>query len=287
MMGMEPGYYRVTSEGGGESLDYLCALAKALQGTGIIMDCCIDLSMTTGDGELFTTESEAFDAGWEAAYTTASALVPLGVGIFETGNELDAKNGIRVPVQSVQGGVPEDFSNDIFPILRGVLNGCTSALRLVGGSSVQVASNGFTACSFACSDMLWHGTQPDGSTGHTPIRWDITNWHNYEDYGSMLDMSMDYEKPNTNLLDHLKAAYGKPIIVTEWNSKESNDDDQRSAWATQFMGEMYGARELFDVRALIVYQLFCGDPWGVVNFDCSIQSTFGETVRDFIAANPA
>jgi hypothetical protein len=100
-------------------------------------------------------------------------------------------------------------------------------------------------------------------------------------------MSMDYQKPDAHVLDHLKTKFGVPIIVTEWNGDESDTDEQRAAHAIEFMGEMCYWRDLFDVRALIVYQLFCGDPWGVLRPDGSVVDTFGATVRDFIAANPA
>jgi hypothetical protein len=287
MMGMEPGYYRMATDGG-HTLGAVVNVAKALRSTSIQMICCCDIKMVDGNGQLYANESEAYYAGYKTGIKVATALVPHGVNIFETGNELDAANGIRIPVQDVQGGVPEDFENANFPSLRGVINGCYDAVRAVGGSTVRIASNGFTACSFACSDMLADGTQPDGSSGHRPVLWDITNWHNYRCYGSMLDMSMDYMKPTCNLLDHLKAKYKRPIFVGEWNANESDDDATRASWATQFLGELYGAgRDMFGVEAAIVYHLICGDPWGVVNYDQTIQSTFGETVRDFIAAHPA
>jgi hypothetical protein len=285
-MGMEPGFYRVAYEGSEQSLDYLERMAQALQATDIQMICCIDLSMTDDTGELFVTEGAAYGAGYAMGEAAARALVPLGVTIFECGNELDAKNGIRVPVQSVQGGVTEDFDNDIFPVLRGVLNGCMTAVRDVAGFTVLIGSNAFTACSFACADMLWDGTQPDGTSGHIPLRWDVTCWHNYACYGSLLEMSMDYEKPNANVLDHLRCKYGVPIFITEWNADEDDSDDDRTAHASAFLADMHAWRDTFDVRAVIVYQLVCGDPWGVVQGDGTVVENFGTTVRDFIAANP-
>jgi hypothetical protein len=287
LVNVDPGYYRIATHGDEESLGYAIDLARALQDTDIKMICCVDINHCDPNGVLYDSEAEAHYAGYQMAYKVANELVPLGVEIFETGNELDAKNGIRIPEQAVQGGVPEDFDNAQFPALRGVLNGCTAGLRAIGGRNVQVASNGFTACSFACSDMLWDGLQPDGSSGHTPVRWDLTNWHNYRCYGSMLDMSMDYQKPNVNLLDHLKAKYGKPIYLGEFNANEDDDDATRASWANETLDMLYGYRDMFDIRAAIVYQLICGDPWGVVNYDQTIQSTFGETVRDFIASHPA
>jgi hypothetical protein len=170
-MGMETGYYRVTYEGHQHSLDYLHNLARALRGTGIRMICCINMSMCNADGELYENESGAFHAGYKAGFNGAKTLVPLGVTIFEMGNELDAKEGIRTPEQAVQGGMTWDFLNSHFPGLRGVMNGCMSAVRAVGGPTVQIASNAFTACSIACADMLWDGTQPDGSTGHPKLRF--------------------------------------------------------------------------------------------------------------------
>jgi hypothetical protein len=134
--------------------------------------------------------------------------------------------------------------------------------------------------------MLWDGTQPDGSDGHPPLRRDITCWHNYEDYGSLLNMSMDYQKPQTNVLDHLRSKFGRPIIISEWNGRASDTDAQRAIWAAEFLTDMHLWRELFDIQAVMVYQLFNGSPWGVLNPDGSIQQTFGQTVAAFIGANP-
>jgi hypothetical protein len=279
--------YRATYEGNDASLTYLKNIATALKGTGITLVCCIDLSMCDSTGALFTSEALAYQTGFNEGLLVAQALVPLGVTIFECGNELDSKNNIRTYVGE-QGGVAVDFQNSVFPALRGVMNGCMTAVRLVGGSKVKCASNGFTAASIAVADMLWDGTQPDGTSGHMPVRWDITSWHNYEDYGNPFDgtMSMDYQKPNINLCDHLKAKFGKPILFTEWNSKASNTDAERSAWATQFMTGARNAKDVFGIMGIMVYQLYCGDPWGVVNFDLTIKQSFGQTVKNFIAANP-
>ena len=141
--------YRATYEGDPISLCYLQNLANALQGSGITLLCCIGLPMCDGSGQLFANESSAFAAGYAMGLEAAQTLVPLGVTLVECDNELDAKNGIRTPVQAVQGGVPWDFQNTLFPALRGVINGCMTAVRSVGGPRVQCASNAFTACSAA------------------------------------------------------------------------------------------------------------------------------------------
>lgn len=287
--------YRVAFEPGNATcLTYLQNLATALKGTGITMICLVDTSMCDGNGNLFLTEAAAYQAGYQMGYACASALVPLGVNIFECGNELDAKSNIRT-YAGEQGGVAVDFQNVNFPSLRGVLTGCYDGIRAVGGPSVRIASNAFTACSIACADMLWDGKQPDGTCGHTPVRWDITNWHNYEDYGNPFDgtMSMDYMKPDINLCDHLQAKYidkngnSLPIMFTEWNSRASDTDAQRSAWASTFMGWAYGLRKQLNLLAICGYQLYNGSPFGMMNqADGSIVQTFGTTVQSFISSNP-
>lgn len=270
--------YRVTYEGNQTSLTYLQNLANALKGTGIQMICCIDLSMTDSTGTIYPTEAAAYNAGYQVGLTVGNALIPLGVTIFETGNELDAKNGIRIPVQAVQGGIIQDFNNALFPAFKGVLRGCMAALREVGGSTIQIASNAFTACSTAMADYLWN----------QGIQWDITNWHNYEDYGLLSNMSMDYQKPNMNVWDHLMSKYGKPILITEWNAKQSDTDAQRAQWATTFLNDTLTWNTLFpgSVMGVCVYQLFNGTPWGVLNPDGTIQQSFGQTVHDFIINHP-
>lgn len=269
--------YRVTYEGNQTSLTYLQNLATALKGTGITMICCIDLSMCDSNNVLYVNEAAAFNAGYLEGATVAQALIPLGVTIFETGNELDAKNGIRIPVQAVQGGIIQDFDSSKFAAFKGVIKGCMAALRQYGGSSIQIASNAFTACSIAMSDYLWNAG----------IQWDITNWHNYEDYGLLSNMSMDYQKPNVNVWDHLMK-YGKPILISEWNAKASDTDAQRAVWATTFLDDARNWNSLFpgSVLGVSVYQLYNGTPWGVLNGDNTVQQTFGQTVKNYIAAHP-
>ena len=284
LMGMTS--YRVTYENSTASLNYLVSLAQALAGTNITPIVCIDLDMAPG-GTLYASEGAAYAGGFAAGQTVAQALAPYGVNFYETGNELDAKNGIRIPVQAVQGGIPQDFANSLFPILRGVINGCMAAIRTYQPAAL-IVSNAFTACSTACADMLWDGRQPDGSYGWPQLRWDVTNWHNYEDYGLMSQMSMDFQKPTTNVWDHLMCKYGRPIICTEWNGKQSDTDAQRATWATTFLNDATKWAKLFpgSILAVCVYQLFNGTPWGVLNADGTVESTFGTTVKNYIAANP-
>lgn len=281
--------YRVAYEGNSTSLSYLQNLATALKGTGITPIVCIDSSMCDGNGNLYPTEAAAYAAGYAYAQPVAAALVPLGVTIFECGNELDTKNNI-LTIPGVLGGLAADFNCANFPSLRGVLTGVYQAVRDVGGPSVQIASNAFTAGDIACADMLWDGKQPDGTSGHTPVRWDITNWHNYQIYGDPISgaMALDYQKPTFNLCDHLTAKYGKPIIFTEWNGSAGDTDAQRAAWATQFMTEAqyYAKIGLFPIQAICCYQLYNGSPYGVMNGPGQVEATFGTTVQSFIAANP-
>lgn len=276
--------YRCTYEGSATSLNYLVNLAKALQGTGIQLYCCIDLSMTSDGTNLWGSEQLAYQYAYGVGMQVAGALAPLGVVYFECGNELDTKNGVQ-PTGGTQGGVIADFSAAVWPILRGVVAGCMAGIRALALPGVQCASNAFTRGGLAAMDMLWFGTAPDGSSGYLPVRWDITAFHNYEDYGSLLCMSLDFAKPYANILEHLSRVYQRPIVISEWNGKASDTDVQRAAWASRFMTEMYTNRFKYNVASIMVYELY-GSPWAVMSSPGNVLSTFGTTVQSFIAANP-
>lgn len=267
----------------GTSLPTLVSYAQAIQAdnTGIQMTCCIALPSPQGT---YTSEAAAYADCYSTGYLVASTLGPYGVTIYEAGNELDQSPGMIV--NDPLGGYPSDYSNTLIPILRGEMRGCIDGIHAAG--NYMAASNAFTQCGIGCADMMWNGTNPDGSIAASgPIRWDITNWHNYEDYGSLMGVPRSFNAGYCNILEHCNRTYGGvPIMITEWNAKESDTDAQRAWWAARFMAELYNNRYKYNIAAICVYELY-GTPWNVMTGTQGVvQSTFGTTVQSFIAANP-
>ena len=91
--------------------------------------------------------------------------------------------------------------------------------------------------------MLWNGKQPDGSGGHQPLYWAITTWHNYEPYGTIFDIGTDGAGPGFNLPEYVKARYGVPFMMTEWNAAPETQGDEWADYITRELTGYYGARK--------------------------------------------
>jgi hypothetical protein len=280
-MGMK--LMRMTWEGP-VSMPNIIAYATALKAdnTGIQMLLCLDIEIQSG-GINFVSEQAAYATTYANVLPVVQALAPLGVTLYECGNEADTKRSINIG--DAQGGLPSDFSNTLVPLFRGVQRGAIDAVHAVPGC--LAGSNAYTVCSIALADMMWYGTQPDGSSGWPLVRWDWTSWHNYEDYGPLTAVEMGVNRPWVNIYEYLNRRYGGvPIIISEWNGKSSDTDPQRAAWASRHMFEAYQNRYRWNIAAIIVYAMY-GSPWNVLDGTTNaVISTFGTTVQSFISSNP-
>lgn len=281
-MGMKT--MRITWEGG-TSLSTIASYASAFKAdnTGLQLFVCLDLSISPDGSVLYASEQAAYNQIYSDVANVVKTLNPLGVTMFECGNEMDTKFGINTG--DPQGGLPTDFDNTKVAIFRGVQRGAIDAIHSVPGCIA--CSNAYTVCSIALADMMWYGTQPDGSTGHPLVRWDVTSWHNYEDYGPLMGVEMGNTRPWVNIYAYCNRRYGGvPIVITEWNGKASDTDAQRAAWANRFMYEAYVNRYKYNIAGVMVYELY-GGPWNVLDGVANTPvSTFGTTVQSFITANP-
>lgn len=274
---------RMTYEGNASSLNVLIAVAKALQGTGISLICCIDISLQDSQSVLWKTEAAAFAYGWATGVLVAKTLTPYGVTIFECGNELDTKNGMNVIGD--QGCYPISFSVAQWPIFRGIIGGCIAGVKSIPGT--LACSNAFTLCGIGASDMLWDGTSPDGKSGFPKVQWDITSWHNYQPYGLLSLISRSFSAPNMNVLEYISRRYQRPILISEYNGQVGNTQAQQLAFWTLQSTEYYTNRYKYNIMGAMTYQLFQGFPdWALVQSAGTLYSPFGTGVQSFIAANP-
>lgn len=295
--------YRLAYEGTAASLNAIKAVAQAFQAEGTLqLLVCVDVGTIDPVTALtYTTEVATYNAAFAAGQLVSSTLAPYGVTVYECGNELDSNKGNYVNAANPGWNIrlyPADpgfkkaaFSNALWPILRGACRGAIDGVR-AGQPNAICASNAFTVCSTAASDMLWNGTQPDGTTGYPTCRWDVTAWHNYRCNGNLLVMNVYQSIYFYNVIDYISKAYGKQIMLTEFNANGSDDgatgdtDAVRASWVTQVMGELYSLRNKYAIASIMIYEMFGGN-WALMNTaDNSLVGTFGPAVKAKIAANP-
>jgi len=208
--------------------------------------CCITTDF------LGTDENSAYNIAFTNGQTLAQTLGPTGITDFECGNELTADTRVfRNP--GAPGNLMGDYiaGND-WNRMRGTMRGLIDGIKSVN-PAFRCGIN-FTIAQIAASDMLWNGVSPDGSTGHPTVRWDITTWHNYQVYGDLFNISLDGYTTKLNVIDYISKAYGKPIMITEWQGTQPTDA-QKAAHCTSFMTEYYNARDQYNIESIMMYQL--------------------------------
>ncbi len=158
-------------------------------------------------------------------------------------------------------------------MLRGAFRGAIDACHNVS-NTIRAGIN-FTINQIAGSDMMWLGKEPDGSTGHPTVRWDFTTWHNYSPYGQPFSDIM----PNgQNMIQYISLAYGKPIMMTEWNNGTSDDVN----YMNTFMNNFYDNRNTYNIESIHFYQL----GGGVAQYGLYAYPDKVAAYQNFTAAHP-
>ncbi|WP_174363564.1 hypothetical protein [uncultured Caballeronia sp.] len=266
-----------------KSLNALVNMAKAFVGTGISLFVCIDESLTDASGVVWTSEAAAYNQGFQSGSTIAAALMPYGVTMYECGNELTRRSQTVIDSSSA-GNRVTDFNNTNWPAMRGVMRGMMDGVR-----SVQPGAKcgiNFCVADIGASDALWDGTQPDGTTGHPQLRWDITTWHNYEVYGDIFNIGVNGGGPNFDLPAYCKKRYGVPFMITEWNANPEDSQAFRASYITERLTRFYAARKTDNIESVMYYVLDSGNTsWGIL-IDGKIVDPEYSAMRNFILANP-
>jgi hypothetical protein len=144
----------------------------------------------------------------------------------------------------------------------------------------------FCVADIGASDALWDGTQPDGTTGHPQLRWDITTWHNYEVYGDIFNIGVNGGGPNFDLPAYCKKRYGVPFMITEWNANPEDSQAYRASYITERLTRFYAARKTDNIQSVMYYVLDSGNTsWGIL-IDGKIIDPEYSALRNFVAANP-
>jgi hypothetical protein len=279
--------YRINCVNDPAQLGPTVALAQAFRQVGLTLFVVIDLGLHDGNGNLqtwATSEPDTYNAGFATASAVATALQPYGVTMYECGNEL-TRDSLIVTDSNNAGTNPAGFVNANWPLMRGLMRGLMEGVRSVQPSA-RCGSN-FCVADVTAADMLWDGTQPDGSGGYPQIRWDITTWHNYSAYGDIFNIGSDGAGPRFNLPVYCKARFGKPFMITEWNSFTDDTETGRATYVTTQLGEFYAARKTDAIQSVMYYELTSGDDtWGIVSSSLDpIQPTYG-AFQSFASGNP-
>ncbi|AWV05083.1 hypothetical protein DM992_38155 [Burkholderia sp. JP2-270] len=270
LKGMGCTNYRVECTENPAQVNAVIKLAKAFQSNGISLLVLINQGVYDSNGNLFRSESAAYNRGLQVAMTVANALKPYGVTIYECGNELTRQNATILDFTNA-GTKAVDFNNQNWPIMRGVMRGMIDGVKAVQ-SSAKCGIN-FSAADIGAADALWDGKQPDGTGGYPKVRWDITTWHNYEVYGDIFNIGIDGAGPGFDLPMYCNARYGVPFIITEWNTGPERTQEYRASYITKTLAKFYQARKTHNIQSVMYFVLDSGD------------NTYG-IMRNGVALNP-
>ncbi|WP_206951835.1 hypothetical protein [Trinickia acidisoli] len=275
--------YRVGCDASSTQLNAMIGLADAFRSVGFTLLPLLNYGLRDANGNLYASESAAYNANRAGAAACAQALGPHGITMYECGNELTRDSAIILNSASAGTG-PLDFNNTNWPILRGAIQGMIDGVKSVQPNA-KCGVN-FTVADIGASDMLWDGEQPDGSGGYRKMRWDITTWHNYQPYGDIFEIGIDGAGPGFNLPCYCKARYGTPFMITEWNAAPQESEQFRATYVQQNLQLFYEARKDEGIQAVMYYELISGDEtYGIVMNDLApIQPTY-TAFSEFTAAN--
>jgi hypothetical protein len=288
--------YRTNVDDISRTLPPVVDLAKALHSAGLklfpVMDYGLYQFRNFTTSILFPDEESAYNAYKSDAAKIATALQPYGVDTYECGNEL-TRDGNIILNEGYAGNFPGDFNNKNWLIMKGLIRGMIDGIKSVQPNA-RCAVN-FCVANTAAADMLWDGTQPDGTNGHPKVRWDVTTWHNYKPYGDIFNIGTDGAGPGFNLPVYTKACYGVPFMTTEWNAVVNLTVDphftekQRAAYIQQQLTELYSARKTNAIESTMLYELAGGDYfgfWGIVYGNLTgVQPTYN-TYQAFVKQHP-
>ncbi|MFP3466473.1 fascin domain-containing protein [Leifsonia sp. SIMBA_070] len=234
---------------------------------------------------LFSSESQAYAAAKDVAVRVATAMAPLGVTMYECGNELTRDPYVVAADHTNDAGTKAvDWDNGTWPIMRGFMLGLIDGVKQVQPSAL--CGINFCRSDIGAADALWDGLQPDGSGGYTPVRWDITTWHNYEGDGDLFRIGTDGAGPSFNLPVYAKARYGTPFMVTEWNSDPNQTLAHRASYIPTQLDEFRTARTTVGLQSAMYYDLDEGTKWGVTEGDGTPLDPPYSAYQDYVFAHP-
>ncbi|GAA1591580.1 hypothetical protein GCM10009804_54750 [Kribbella hippodromi] len=278
--------FRVNTGGDSSTINRAATIASYLHGAGKHTFPVIDAGLRDGNGNLaYGNESDAYYAARAIGTQVAQTMAPYGVTMYECGNELTRDPYIILPDHKADAGTKViDFSNTNWPIMRGFMKGLIDGVKTAQPSAL--CGINFCNSDIAAADALWDGMQPDGTGGYPQIRWDLTTWHNYEGDGDIFHIGTDGAGPSFNLPVYVKARYGKPFLLTEWNSDPNQGTAHRASYIQTQLAEFKAARTTQAFRSAMIYELDGGTQWGLTEADGTPLDPPWTAYQSFVAAHP-
>lgn len=283
LKGMNCTSYRVDCTSDPTTLASVVGIAKAFQSAGLKLLVLINQGVTDANGNLYANEVAAYLGNMAGAKVIAQALAPYGVTMYECGNELTRQNA-TVMNFSYAGTLAMDFNNTNWPIMRGAMRGMIDGVKNIQPNA-RCGIN-FCVADVGAADALWEGMQPDGTSGHQPLRWDITTWHNYDAYGDIFAIGSDGQGPTFDLPTYCKARFGVPFMITEWNTGPSQTEAFRANYITSQLTEFYANRKSHNIQSVMYYVLDSGDQsYGIMVNGTPIAQPYS-AFTSFTSAHP-
>jgi hypothetical protein len=232
----------------------------------------------------YNSETDAYNDGFALGVATAKARKwPW----YEVSNELD---NLTLTGTNVDGVYPTDFDNAKFMKARGVIRGMIAGVKSVD-SNAKIVIGGLGWLHYAFDQMLANGTQPDGTSGHPVVTWDITAWHWYSELGDITHacgVSGCY-----NVLATLQKL-GKPIWINEFGVNPGYGTQEQSAQylvGNKMMQQFVSLAPQYDIESIQMYELYDDPAGGEGPFGLLLND--GKTIKQqyyafksFVAANP-
>ncbi|SAK77513.1 hypothetical protein AWB80_04645 [Caballeronia pedi] len=232
---------------------------------------------------VFSDENSAY----QASYTLAQQIVGVQrYAYYEVTNELAP----QCLVGWVDGVRSTDYKNDCFQQARGIIRGLIAGIKSVDPVG-KIIIGGNTWMHYAFDVMLANGTQPDGTSGHPAVTWDITAWHWYSEQGDIRNACGG--TGCYNVIGTLQS-FGKPIWINEVGMRPDfpgTPDQAATYMANNMMGALLAIAPQYNIQSLQVYELYDDPPTGqgpygiMLNDGVTKKPTYA-AVKNFVAANP-
>lgn len=286
MSGLGASVFRVNTGGDASTIGAAANIAAYLAGAGLHTFPVIDAGLRDASGALaYGNESDAYYGARAIGTQVAQACAPYGVTMYECGNELTRDPYIILPDHQADAGTKAiDFNNTNWPIMRGFMKGLIDGVKTAQPSAL-VGIN-FCKSDIGAADALWDGLQPDGTGGYPQIRWDLTTWHNYEGDGDIFHIGTDGAGPSFNLPIYVKARYGKPFLLTEWNSDPNQGTTHRASYIQSQLAEFQPARTTEAFLSSMLYELDGGTQWGLTQSDGTPLNPPYTAYQSFTSTHP-
>jgi hypothetical protein len=231
----------------------------------------------------FTDENTAY----QKSYTLAQQIVGVQkYAYYEVTNELAP----QCLVGWVDGVHSTDYDNQCFQVARGIIRGMIAGIKSVDPAG-KIIIGGNTWMHYGFDQMLANGTQPDGTSGHPAVTWDITAWHWYSEQGDIRHAcggSGCYDVIGT------LRSFGKPIWINEVGIRPDfpGTPDQAATFLyNDMLNALLSIAPQYGIQSLQVYELYDDPPtgqgpYGIMLNDGTTHKPDYAALENFVAANP-